>query len=63
MNVVDSSGWIMCLIGGKNAHFFVPLIRDLARLLVPSICIYEVFKQLLVMADGEGNFDFASNFR
>jgi hypothetical protein len=53
----------MCLIGGKNAHFFVPLIRDLARLLVPSICIYEVFKQLLVMADGEGNFDVASNFR
>ena len=63
MNVVDSSGWIEYLIGGKNAHFFVPPIRDFARLLVPSICIYEVFKQLLVMADGEGNFDVASNFR
>lgn len=47
MNVVDSSGWIEYFTHGENAQFFIPPVRDLENLLVPSICIYEVFKRLL----------------
>jgi len=47
MNVVDSSGWVEYFTNGGTAHFFIPPIRDLENLLVPSICIYEVFKRLI----------------
>lgn len=47
MNVVDSSGWIEYFIDGKNAGFFAPAIEDAENLIVPVICVYEVFKRLL----------------
>jgi len=47
MNVVDSSGWLEYLDGGKNADFFAPAIHDSDHLIVPTICIYEVFKRVL----------------
>ena len=53
MNVVDSSGWIEYLAKGANAAFFTPPIRDLQHLIVPTICIYEVFKRLLSERDEE----------
>ena len=46
MNVVDSSGWVEYFTKGSNAKIFVPPVQDLENLLVPSICIYEVFKRL-----------------
>ena len=46
MNVVDSSGWVEYFTQGPNARFFIPPVRDLENLLVPTICIYEVFKRL-----------------
>ena len=46
MNVVDSSGWVEYFRQGKNAEFFTPPIQDLDNLLVPSICMYEVFKRI-----------------
>jgi toxin FitB len=46
MNVVDSSGWVEYFTKGSNAKFFIPPVQDLENLLVPSICIYEVFKRL-----------------
>jgi predicted nucleic acid-binding protein len=51
MNVVDSSGWIEYFTERGNASFFLPPIRDLERLIVPTICIYEVFKRLLAERD------------
>ena len=48
MNVVHSSGWVEYLTKGTNAKFFIPPIQDLENLLVPSICIYEVFKRLIL---------------
>lgn len=51
MNVVDSSGWIEYFTCGENAQFFIPPVRDLDNLLVPSVCIYEVFKRLLADLD------------
>lgn len=53
-NVVDSSGWIEYFADGPNADFFEAAIRDTRSLVVPSICIYEVFKRLLAEPDGEG---------
>jgi predicted nucleic acid-binding protein len=46
MNVVDSSGWVEYFAKRSNARFFIPPVQDLENLLVPSICIYEVFKRL-----------------
>ena len=46
MNVVDSSGWLEYFGEGKNAAFFVPPIEKTDQLIVPTICIYEVFKRL-----------------
>jgi predicted nucleic acid-binding protein len=47
MNVVDSSGWVEYFTKGSNAKFFIPPVQDVENLLVPSICIYEVFKRLM----------------
>jgi len=47
MNVVDSSGWLEYFAAGDNAGFFAPAIEDSDSLIVPVICIYEVFKKVL----------------
>ncbi len=48
-NVVDSSGWLEYFAEGENADFFTPAIEDVDNLLVPVICVYEVFKGILVL--------------
>jgi predicted nucleic acid-binding protein len=47
MNVVDSSGWLEYFAGSERADFFAPAIEDTDNLLVPVICVYEVFKKIL----------------
>lgn len=47
MNVVDSCGWLEFLAEGPNAGFFAEVISDTATLIVPTVCIYEVFKVML----------------
>ena len=47
MNVVDSSGWLEYFADGANASFFAPTIEDTEHLIVPTICVYEVFKRLM----------------
>jgi predicted nucleic acid-binding protein len=47
MNVVDTSGWLEYFAEGENAAFFAPAIEDLEHLVVPVICVYEVFKKVL----------------
>lgn len=47
MNVVDSSAWLEYFADGPNAKFFAASIEDVERLLIPSICLYEVFKKVL----------------
>jgi len=51
MNVVDTSGWIEFLFEGSNAGVFAPLVEDVDNLLVPVICLYEVFKKVNAVAD------------
>ena len=48
MNVVDSSGWLEYFADGSNADFFAPAITDEPNLVVPTICMFEVFKRLSV---------------
>ena len=47
MNVVDTSGWLEYFTESANAAFFAPAIEDTEHLIVPVICIYEVFKKVL----------------
>jgi len=47
MNLVDSSGWLEYFADGDNANFFAPAVEDIKNLIVPSICLYEVFKRIL----------------
>jgi predicted nucleic acid-binding protein len=46
MNVVDSCGWLEYFANASNADFFAPAIQDEEHLLVPTICLYEVYKRL-----------------
>jgi predicted nucleic acid-binding protein len=47
MNVVDSSAWLEYFADGENGGYFAAAIEDIENLLVPVICIYEVFKRLM----------------
>lgn len=49
MNVVDSSGWLEYFSDTENASFFAKAIQDIENLIVPTICIYEVFKRMTVL--------------
>ena len=46
MNLVDSCGWLEYFADAPNADFFAPPIEDTEKLIVPSICILEVFKRV-----------------
>ena len=50
MNVLDSSGWLEYFTGGANAEIFRPIIEAEAELLIPTTCLYEVFKIILARA-------------
>jgi len=51
MNVVDSCGWLEYFANADNAPFFADAIEDIDHLIVPSICLYEVFKRVLQQRD------------
>lgn len=47
MNLVDSSGWLEYFSDGPNANIFDEPLNDISNLIVPTICMYEVFKVIL----------------
>lgn len=53
MNVVDSSAWLEYLADGPNAGFFAAAVEATDELVVPSICLLEVFKRVCQQR-GEG---------
>ncbi len=53
MNVVDSSGWLSYFAGDANANQFAPIIQATDTLVVPTICMYEVFKRILAQRGEE----------
>lgn len=46
MNVVDSSAWLEYFAKGANGAHFAQPVQNIDELLVPAICLYEVFKRL-----------------
>lgn len=48
MNLVDSSAWLEYFAAGPNARHFTRAIEDPARLIVPTLSVYEVFKRVLI---------------
>jgi toxin FitB len=53
MNVVDSSGWLEYFAKGPNTTFFKAALHKTESLLVPTICIYEVYKWIVCQRDDE----------
>jgi predicted nucleic acid-binding protein len=53
VNLVDSCGWLEYFANGPNADFFAPAVEAGERLVVPTLCLYEVFKRVLQQR-GEG---------
>lgn len=47
MNLVDSSAWLAYFADEPTAGFFAGAIEDSDQLVVPSVCMYEVFKVVL----------------
>jgi toxin FitB len=47
MNLVDSSGWLEYFTDGPSAKKYIQPLENLQELLVPTICLYEVFKVVL----------------
>lgn len=47
MNLVDSSAWLAYFADEPTADFFAEAIEDTDLLLVPSVCIYELFRVIL----------------
>jgi predicted nucleic acid-binding protein len=46
-NVVDSSAWLEYFANGSGAKHFAAAIEAVDRLVVPAICVLEVFKVVL----------------
>ncbi len=46
MHIVDSSGWLEWFTNDRLADKYGPYLAKSNELLVPSICIYEVYKVL-----------------
>ncbi len=46
MNLVDSCGWLEYFADSSYADFYAPGIEDVDSLIVPTICIPEVFKRV-----------------
>lgn len=46
MNAVDSCGWLEYFADGPHAGFFADAVEDTDKLIVPSICIYEVSRRV-----------------
>jgi toxin FitB len=51
MNLVDSCGWLEFFADGPNAHFFEKVLKQTDNVIVPTLCLYEVFKSVLRQKD------------
>ena len=51
MNVVDSSAWLEYFADGPSASFFASAVEKTDELVVPTLCLYEVFKRVLQQRD------------
>lgn len=54
LNVVDSSAWLAYFADERGAASFAPAIENTESLIVPTICLAEVFK-VVARQRGEGD--------
>jgi predicted nucleic acid-binding protein len=47
MNLVDSCGWLEYFAEGPQAGAYAKAIENMAQLVVPTVCMYEVYRILL----------------
>lgn len=59
-NVVDSCGWIEYFFDEPNSEFFKKPIVNSKNLIVPSICLHEVYKYLLLKRGEDAAIEAAS---
>lgn len=54
MNLVDTSGWMEFFNDGPYASYFLEALRDMDKVIVPTLCFYEVFSSVMErMSDSE----------
>ncbi len=63
MNLVDSCGWLEYFADGPNAAFFANPLEEVASLVVPTICVYEVFRRLLSQIGRSGALEAVAMMR
>lgn len=49
MNVVDSSAWLEYFADGPNAGFFARAVESVGDLLVPTLCLFEVYQRVMAL--------------
>ncbi len=47
MNLRDLSGWLEYFANGKNSSYLAKPLESSTQLIVPVICLFEVFKKIL----------------
>jgi len=47
VNLVDSSAWLEFFADGPNAEILTEPLEETDSLLVPTVCLYEVFKTVI----------------
>ena len=63
MNIVDSCGWIEYFWDRPGADFFAPPIQNTENLLVPVICLYEVYKYMITYAGKDAAVEAIASMR
>ena len=51
MIILDSSAWLEYFAGTENGDIFAEYSEDFDNLIVPTICLYEVYKRILIQRD------------
>ena len=51
LNVVDSSAWLAYLADESGAAQFAVAVEDVMHLVVPTVCLFEVFKVVVRQRD------------
>ena len=63
MNVVDSSAWLSYFSGDANSEVFAKPIKAIDQLLVPSITLTEVFKNIMRQRGEEAALQAAAHMK
>lgn len=63
MNLVDSCGWIEYLADSPKAGFYAPAVCNAADLIVPTVCIFEVYKHVLRRRDEDAALEAVAAMR